>query len=84
MTPFLPVMLALPLVMFVLPVMFALLWVKFALPMLPGTADAAVLDLVFMLVLAMLLLAFLFVLPRLLVTAVAKALGAPSPARKPR
>ena len=84
MTPFLPVMLALPLVMFVLPVMFALLWVKFALPMLPGTANAAVLDLVFMLVLAMLLLAFLFVLPRLLVTAVAKALGAPSPARKPR
>jgi hypothetical protein len=84
MTPFLPVMLALPLVMFALPVMFALLWVKFALPMLPGTADAAVLDLVFILMLAMLLLAFLFVLPRLLVTAVAKALGAPSPARKPR
>ena len=80
MTPFLPVTFALVLVVFALPVVFALLLGRFVLPMLPGTADAAVLELVFMLVLAVLELAFLFVLPRLLVSAVARALGAPSPA----
>ena len=80
MTPFLPAMSALLLTL-TLPAMSALLVGKFVLPMLPGTASAAVLEVAFMLVLAVLEVAFLAALPVLLLTAVAKAHGAPSPAK---